>query len=363
MTKVDWAIKTVEDAIESMGADSAVNAEMLTALEHPAQKTVPHGFASVEAAEAAGGEWRPDCGLWIDAVRQADLVQDIECEFEDKYSRSALDEMDVDALSRELVALRALRPDSQAASHKAGNDERSLVVEEIIQLSSEIHSLIKHSRRQKSGAEDFFQAQACAGCSKLPAAGCQLKTCSRCQVVGYCTKECQVANWPAHKGLCKRQVEMTKKLESEGGDASAAAQKEVMVWFAQVPNVHTDCAALAWRLRAKQPVLVVEGGVNSRIAKITVLTRDLWTARGQAEIWMPRFASPTFDEERHYFCMISRGPARPELPVMTPRIQFPHSADRMDAFATAVEASKADQPSKLSSCRDEGALQTGLRQD
>ena len=30
-----------------------------------------------------------------------------------------------------------------------------------------------------------------------------LKECSKCKLVHYCLKECQFANWPAHKGPCK----------------------------------------------------------------------------------------------------------------------------------------------------------------
>jgi hypothetical protein len=33
---------------------------------------------------------------------------------------------------------------------------------------------------------------------------CKLKECSRCRSVRYCGKECQTADWPAHRATCKR---------------------------------------------------------------------------------------------------------------------------------------------------------------
>ncbi|KAM9837061.1 putative protein MSS51 homolog, mitochondrial [Aulostomus maculatus] len=52
--------------------------------------------------------------------------------------------------------------------------------------------------------EETFQF--CTGCKKLPehlGEGQTLKRCVKCMNVYYCTKDCQVQNWPQHKKFCK----------------------------------------------------------------------------------------------------------------------------------------------------------------
>ena len=53
------------------------------------------------------------------------------------------------------------------------------------------------------------------GMSETRAAG---KWCSGCKVVRYCSRECQVAHWRSHKGLCKRLQEEQGEGSSRGGE-------------------------------------------------------------------------------------------------------------------------------------------------
>ncbi|KAF7308148.1 hypothetical protein HMN09_00662500 [Mycena chlorophos] len=43
----------------------------------------------------------------------------------------------------------------------------------------------------------------CARCMKAEDDELKLKQCAKCQAVRYCSKECQKADWPAHKHACK----------------------------------------------------------------------------------------------------------------------------------------------------------------
>jgi len=46
-----------------------------------------------------------------------------------------------------------------------------------------------------------------------------LMACGRCKYAQYCSKECQVADWPSHKATCKKMSDLRKfaeELKSEG---------------------------------------------------------------------------------------------------------------------------------------------------
>ncbi|KAH0834240.1 hypothetical protein J3R83DRAFT_11557, partial [Lanmaoa asiatica] len=43
-----------------------------------------------------------------------------------------------------------------------------------------------------------LQMDTCARCHQQD----QLKLCSRCHAVKYCSKECQISDWKVHKSIC-----------------------------------------------------------------------------------------------------------------------------------------------------------------
>ncbi|GFH61297.1 hypothetical protein CTEN210_17773 [Chaetoceros tenuissimus] len=54
----------------------------------------------------------------------------------------------------------------------------------------------------------------CYNCFKKNAGiGSKMSICSKCKKAFYCSRECQVAHWPKHKGLCKHNCEVTKSME------------------------------------------------------------------------------------------------------------------------------------------------------
>lgn len=53
--------------------------------------------------------------------------------------------------------------------------------------------------------EGLIQKNVCIGCNKDQQD--KLKTCGRCRVVRYCSKECQTKHWPEHKPYCEITAE------------------------------------------------------------------------------------------------------------------------------------------------------------
>jgi hypothetical protein len=47
------------------------------------------------------------------------------------------------------------------------------------------------------------ERQSCAHCSARAVHVAQFKRCAACKAVVFCSKDCQLANWPAHKAACK----------------------------------------------------------------------------------------------------------------------------------------------------------------
>jgi hypothetical protein len=55
----------------------------------------------------------------------------------------------------------------------------------------------------------------CHHCGKTPAPGTKLQACGRCKQGCYCNRDCQAADWPEHKAVCK-VFEQSRKTKAEG---------------------------------------------------------------------------------------------------------------------------------------------------
>ena len=57
---------------------------------------------------------------------------------------------------------------------------------------------------------------ACTTCKKGPPEIQNMKNCAKCHKTPYCSRECQKADWKAHKKICS-------KLAAEGGGAAGTS--------------------------------------------------------------------------------------------------------------------------------------------
>ncbi|KAJ6589753.1 hypothetical protein B0H19DRAFT_1104631 [Mycena capillaripes] len=56
----------------------------------------------------------------------------------------------------------------------------------------------------------------CNGCEDAESAVAAFKRCAGCHLVSYCSSECQKADWPAHKQLCRSHQEKKKSIRAFG---------------------------------------------------------------------------------------------------------------------------------------------------
>ena len=66
----------------------------------------------------------------------------------------------------------------------------------------------------------------CARCRRQD----QLKLCSRCRAVKYCSKECQISGWKAHKAKCRKDrrppVDLLAHQQDTAHESKANVQKD-----------------------------------------------------------------------------------------------------------------------------------------
>ena len=166
---------------------------------------------------------------------------------------------------------------------------------------------LKQARR---GVEGTSFVRACHGCGRMQRADLpKFKACGGCNSVAYCSQKCQVADFKDHKKFCRQTARLHLQLSNEFGTCPSKEVNQVAIWYGQVPNLALDVAALAWTHRKESPVMVVMGGINSRMAQVSFVARsDCEKVTDLKEILATRFSSSTFDRDRKYVCCIYRDP-------------------------------------------------------
>ncbi|GAQ84692.1 hypothetical protein KFL_002010080 [Klebsormidium nitens] len=85
----------------------------------------------------------------------------------------------------------------------SGTDGRSARLGSASASSSSRRHPVKGARHQKASKKSVKCAR--EGCSLERQSGVKLKICAGCRQVRYCSKECQIADFPSHKLVCKSE--------------------------------------------------------------------------------------------------------------------------------------------------------------
>jgi len=77
---------------------------------------------------------------------------------------------------------------------------------------------------------------ACANCGKGEEAGSNLKTCTACKLVKYCSRDCQIAHRPQHKKQCRKRA---AELHDEKLFKQPPPAEECVICFIRLPTLIT----------------------------------------------------------------------------------------------------------------------------
>ena len=98
-------------------------------------------------------------------------------------------------VERETVNINQVQPDLNELSAQKAESEQSSI------LDSDELEFRQYFFNQSSDSEsDVDSPNVCGNCMKQ---GEEFPRCTGCKFVRYCSKKCQVTDWPSHKQLCK----------------------------------------------------------------------------------------------------------------------------------------------------------------
>lgn len=322
--------KAVRDVAAAMRKQDPALAE---AFLRPAMKTAPANFSSIQAAEAAGWTWNGGLGRWEPPQEEVDALREMET-FAKTLTDSRVGTMSVKELQSALTEL--------CSSAVPSADQAALRLQ-VTEVAASVHRKARTVRKQntyesvRSGGS--IRECVCTACSKPAGLGTSLLKCARCMVVAYCDTECQTAHWAEHKKMCKVHRQMRAEVNADGV-TDTSKHNDAMAWYGSVPNLAEGVVCAAWKHRRKSPWFQVQGGVNSRLAQMSMITREIWSQLppGQDLNFGARFAQADFNPDVHYFVCLSAGHAGTESwPCPNPRMRFPFPPEQMDAFVAASE--------------------------
>lgn len=297
-------------------------------------------------AEAAGMVWKAKRGIWVNSKFKKSKGLALEDYLMAKYAPEALESMPIAELRAAVEYLTSLWPDAARSpiAREEGGDLRTSLTEQITQMNACIVTAT-HQLHKKKGANEGNQVcflEPCWQCKKLPPAGKKIKRCDGCFIAGYCSRECQVSHWKAHKKKC-RVVQMHNKEQAALGkdpNAAVVSRKNLCTWYQQVPNLATDTLALAWAHRHLHPILKVTGGKNTRIAQMEVLTQSFCKKISPDGNLLQLFREGYDKDVTYVIWIVKEDCDGKTLDSTCFRAKYPYPPSEMGAVAKSIEDSR-----------------------
>ncbi|KAH9935656.1 uncharacterized protein B0H18DRAFT_419799 [Fomitopsis serialis] len=94
--------------------------------------------------------------------------------------------------------------------------------------------------------------QKCSYCLKKVGKA-NLKSCSRCRFVKYCSRQCQKSAWPTHKAACSTGESLKHKLDQPGNRESKKLNDDFTKWLNYYRNLICTVAKSAFNLANSPP--------------------------------------------------------------------------------------------------------------
>lgn len=174
----------------------------------------------------------------------------------------------------------------------------------------------------------------------------KLLSCTSCQGIRYCSKACQLQNWPQHKRSCKEMVRINRSREAKG--LSGREDKKTFKWLASTPrSVLAIVTYLAWKHRAESPYVQVIGGPDGKVEEVVLVTRKEWIGAGYAadharalSAGLENSQSRSDNDKVFHLFVKTFHPGTESWPSVTSLCRFPKSPRAMDEDVRNFERSE-----------------------